>query len=282
MSGPGLRGGELVGTGGVRLLYRTWAAAPQPPRAAVMVLHGLFEHSGRYAELADAMSEAGLTTFALDLRGHGASGGRRGYVREFDDFLEDVDRFHREVERTLPGVPRFLLGHSMGGLIGLRYLEWKDPALAGAVVTSPWLPTVEEVPGWQRGLAAILDRVLPFLRIPSGLDADHLSHDPERVADYRNDPRIYSTVTPRLWRETTAAGDRVVRDGDRIDVPLLFVLAGDDRIVDTDRSLRFARSLTARDVTIAVRDGYYHEVLQEVGRAAVMAEILEWMTDRLP
>lgn len=269
------------GAGGLRLHYRAWPAGS--PRGALLVLHGLFEHSRRYTELAATMTAAGLSTFALDLRGHGGSDGRRGHVARFELFLEDVDRFRDDVAAgLLAGLPVFLLAHSMGGLIGVRYLQERDSPFAGAVITSPWLGTAVAVPGWQRGLAAVLDRVFPAFPFPSDLDADLLSHDPERVADYRDDPAIHSTVTPRLWRQVAAAADRALERVDAMDGPMLFLLAGDDQVVDTGRSLDLARSVAAGHVTIDVLDGYYHEVLQETGRAAVMARILDWLEARLP
>ena len=278
MSRPGASG-YLEGAAGTRLHYRAWPA--EAPRAVLLVLHGLFEHSRRYEELGETMAAAGIATYALDHRGHGASEGRRGHVKRFRRFIEDTDRFVEHVSHRAPdGVPRFLLAHSMGGLIGLRYLEDRQPALGGAIFTSPWLATAAHVPAWQVALAKVLDRALPVLPFPAGIDADELSHDPERVADYREDPAIFSTLTPRLWEEAARASDEVFRQKDRLQGPLLFLLAGDDRIADTDRALELARSLPGESTTVRVLDGRYHEVLQETDRTAVMAEIREWIEAR--
>ena len=279
MTGPAAgESRHLEAADGTRLHYRAWPV--DRPRAALAVLHGLFEHSGRYRELAAFMNGAGVAVFGLDLRGHGRSEGRRGHVRRFDQLVDDAARFVDAVSDGLPGVPRFLLAHSMGGLVGIRYLEERRPGVAGAVITSPWLETAAHVPAWQETLARVLDRLLPILPFPADLDPEELSHDPERVADYRDDPRIFSTLTPRLWEEVARAGDAAFERRDRLDLPLLFLLAGDDRIVRTERSLELARSLEG-DVTVEVLDGYYHEVLQEVERAAVMAAILAWLEARL-
>ena len=129
----GIRNGEgtLVGVGRLRLRYRTWEVAN--PRAAVLVVHGLAEHGGRYARFAQTLGGFGFSTFALDLRGHGLSDGRRGHAASFDCFLQDLDRFRREVEGVLDRrTPLFLLGMSMGGLIALRYLEEYDTPCAAA------------------------------------------------------------------------------------------------------------------------------------------------------
>lgn len=273
--------GYVEGVGRIRLHYRSWEA--DTPRAAVIVIHGLFEHSRRYEEFAGYMSSHGFSTFVPDLRGHGASEGRRGHARSFDILLQDLDRFRREVQGLVPvDLPLFLFGHSLGGLIGLRYLEEYDVGLRGAIMTSPWLGTAMPIPRWQVLAAAVLNRILPAFPFPFKIDPDLLTHDQERSADYRQDPQIHSTITPRLFTETSSGIELALRRGDRIRVPVLFILAGDDRIVDTDRSLAFARSLPSDDIEIEVLDGQYHEVLQEPGRVAIMAKVRGWMADRLP
>lgn len=275
---------ELAAPDGTELQYRVWPAAD--PRAAILCIHGLFEHSGRYDEFGTYMSDAGFSTFVLDLRGHGGSGGRRGYVEAFQRFIDDVGAFRRHVDASLPAgpdrLPRVLLAHSMGGLIGIRALQTRDDPWMGAVITSPWLGTAAPVPGWQKALAAVLQRIWPTAPFPAGIDPADLSHDPERVADYTADPKIYDTLTPRLWGEVQAAWDAAFREVEEIRLPALFLLAGDDRVVSTERGLALARAVPAEDVTIRVLDGYFHEVLQEKERAGVMAEIRSWIEARLP
>ena len=272
----GLNHGYLEGVGRLRLHYRTWEA-PEP-QAALLVVHGMFEHSRRYEELGRFMAGSGISTFALDMRGHGASEGRRGHARRFDVLLQDVDRFRREVQGLVePDLPLFVLGHSLGGLVALRYLEEYDAPLSGAILTSPWLGTAVPVPRWQVLLANVLDKILPAFPFPFQLDAELLTHDPERVEDYRQDPQIHSTITPRLFTEISSAIGLALRRGDRLDIPVHFLLAGDDRVVDTARSVAFVRSLQAERVSMDVLEGQYHEVLQEQDRAALLAEVREWI-----
>jgi alpha-beta hydrolase superfamily lysophospholipase len=272
--------GYMEGVRRLRLHYRTWEL--DSPEAGLVVVHGLFEHSRRYEQLAETMAPYGFSTFVLDLRGHGASEGRRGHVRSFDVFLQDLDRFRREVQGLVPvGLPLFLVGHSLGGLISLRYLEEYDVPFRGAIITAPWLGTAVDVPRWQVLASSVLTRLLPAFPFPARLDAALLTHDDERAADYRDDPLIHSTITPRLFTETATAIEQAHRRGDRIRTPILFLLAGDDQIVDTSRSLAFAQSLPVGDITIDVLEGDYHEVLQERDRAATMAEMRDWLFDHL-
>lgn len=278
--GPRQSHGYMEGVGRLRLHYRTLEV--ESPRAGLLVVHGLFEHSGRYEELAEFMAGHGFSTFMLDLRGHGSSEGRRGHAASFDLLLQDLDRFRREVQGLVPlELPLFLIGHSLGGLIALRYLEEYDPVFRAAVITSPWLGTVVPAPRWQIIAGAVLNHILPAFPFPVRLDADDLTRDPDRAADYRDDPQIHSTLTPRLFAETSSAIELALRRGERVSVPVLFILAGDDRIVDCERSLAFARALPPDRIDIELLEGHYHEVLQEPDRAATMTLIRNWIEDRV-
>lgn len=273
--------GYMEGVGRLRLHYRTLEV--EDPQGALLVAHGLFEHSRRYEELAGFMADHGLSTFMLDLRGHGNSEGRRGHARSFDVLLQDLDRFRREVQGLVSlNVPLFLIGHSLGGLIALRYLEEYDPAFRAAVITSPWLGTVMPAPRWQIIAASVLNHILPAFPFRVRLDPNDLTRDPDRVADYREDPQIHSTLTPRLFAEISSAIELALRRGERISVPVLFLLAGDDRIVNAERSLSFARALPSDRIDIELMEGHYHEVLQEPDRTATMGLIRDWIEDRVP
>lgn len=273
--------GYLEGVGRIRLHYR--ASEVQEPLAALIVVHGLFEHGRRYEEFARYMAAQGFSTFILDVRGHGASEGRRGHVRSFDVLLQDLDRFRREVQGLVPlDLPLFLVGHSLGGLISLRYLEEYEASFQGAIITSPWLGTAVDVPRWQVLAAAVLNRILPAFPFPFKLDPEQLTQDEERAADYDEDPQIHSTITPRLFTEISSAMEMALRRGDRIGVPVLFLLAGADSVVSTDRSVAFARSLPSADISVEILDDHYHEVLQERERTTVMAEIRDWIQSHLP
>jgi alpha-beta hydrolase superfamily lysophospholipase len=271
--------GKFEGVGGLHLYYRAWEAAQ--PTAGLIVVHGLSDHSGRFEDLGRRLASNRINVYAFDLRGHGVSEGRRGHATRFDFFLQDVDRFLREVESITGGaLPLFILGHSMGGLITLRYIEEYDVALQGAILTSPWLATGPSIPRWKILGAGFLDKLLPSLPIDAGIDPEYISHDPGVVTRYQEDPLVHGKITPRLFMEASAAMGLVLHRSDRIRIPLLFLLAGDDQIVDTRKSETFARTLSAPDVTIRVLSGYYHEVLNDFGSAQAVHEIRSWITGR--
>lgn len=271
--------GTLAGVAGSRVAYRTWEM-PEA-RAALLVVHGLGEHSGRYAEFGESMATRGISTFALDLRGHGLSSGRRGHVPRFGVFLEEIDRFRREVDGLAgAGVPLFLFGQSMGGLIALRYLEDWSGRFRGAVIAAPWLATAMPVPRWKVAAATALMRILPALPFRHGIDPAALSRDAGIVAAYRADPLVHRSITPRAFHEVSAAMHAVLQRHDRIRDPVLFLIPGDDRVVDSDRSLRFARAIVSADVAIRVYPGHYHELLNEPDRARFCGEIGDWILAR--
>lgn len=271
--------GVLTGVGGLRLAYRAWEVPSA--RAALVLVHGIGDHSGRYAAFAERMASCGMSTYALDLRGHGLSDGRRGHVPAFDVYLQEVDRFRREVEGLADvHVPLFLVGQSMGGLIALRYQQEYNTRFRGAVIVSPWLATAMAVPRWKVMASSLASRVLPSLPFRTGIDPANISRDPEIVEAYRADPLVHDRITPRLFTEASSAMGMAFQRSDRLDEPMLFLLAGADRIVDTERSVRFARQLRG-DTTVQVVDGAYHDLLNEQAGTAVLRQVRDWVAARL-
>lgn len=274
-------GGQFDGVRDVRLAFHAWEV-PRA-RAAIAIVHGLGEHGRRYTDLAERLAAYGFSTFSYDQRGHGISEGRRGHASQFRYLVQDLERFRRTVEGLVDlGTPLFLLGHSMGGLVALRYLEEYDSPFTGSVIISPWLATAVPIPRWKILAASAIEHVLPALPLRSGLNPEHLSRDHNVVQAYRDDPLVHDCVTPRLFNDASRAMGLVMQRGEKLRTPLLFYLAGEDRIVSTLRSNAFARALPARDVTIRIRDSDYHEILNEPGKALVIQEIRDWVAARIP
>jgi lysophospholipase len=271
--------GGITGVGGLPLVWRGHAAAA--PRAALVVVHGLGDHAGRYDDFAARMAGLGISTWAMDLRGHGRSGGRRGHVPEFGVYLQELDLFRREVERlATPAVPLFLLGHSMGGLIAIRYMEEYSGAFRGAVICSPWLATAMPVPRWKALLAPLLSRLLPTLPFRHGVRPEDLSRDPAVVEAHRQDPLVQPIITPRTFAEASRAMGRALQRSDRFTAPLLFMVGDTDRVVNADRALHFARTTSSADLTVRVLPGAFHELLLELDAHATHRQVGEWIRAR--
>ncbi len=261
---------------GARLALRRARAAGRT-RGALILLHGFGDHSGRYAETASWFAERGVSVWALDQRGHGRTPGRRGHVSRFAQFVSDVAALRKLVSGEEPA-PQLLLGHSLGAIVVLRYLETAPEGLAGAVVSSPWLAETMGVPVWRRALARVLLDVRPALPVATGLNVAHLSTDPAVGQEARSDPLYHRVMTARSYREVRQAQRAVVEEGDRIAVPLLFLLAGDDRIVSRSAAEAFARRLErAGRATVRVYDGFFHEIFHEPQRARVFRDVEQWL-----
>jgi alpha-beta hydrolase superfamily lysophospholipase len=260
---------------GQSLYLRDW---PNPAaREAVLIVHGLGEHSGRYEQLAQWFLARGYAVRSYDQRGHGRTPGQRSALRHSDDLLRDLAVVYRDYATHFGQLP-LLLGHSMGGAVTLRAVldgRVEPPAL---VLSSPALRTYESP--WMQRLATVLTRVLPNLPLRTGLTQDGLSHDPKVIEDYRNDPLCSGAITPRMADFLFRAGTSSVADAWRLKVPTLLLVAGSDKLVDPSGSRDFADGAWAtKQVTSRFFDTLYHELFNETetGRHQVLAQLAEWL-----
>ena len=254
---------------GTPLHVRHWPPSGEP-WARVLIVHGIGEHSGRYERTGRLMSEAGLDVHAFDLRGHGLSGGRRVYVRRWDDFLDDVEV--RLAALPQPGLPVVLFGHSMGALIALTYACSDRPAPDLLVLRAP--PLQARVPGWQRALAPLLGIVAPTLVLSNPISGDQLSRDPAVGVAYFADPLVQPRSTTRLGAQLFSAMKRARSELARLDVPTLVIHGGADTLVPTEVSEPLG---TLPGVERRVLPNLRHETLNEPEGPEVVAAIVEWL-----
>jgi len=271
--------GKFAGTGGVEVYWRAWL--PDNVRAVVIICHGLGEHSGRYAELAERLNQHDLAAFALDHRGHGRSGGRRGHVLSFNEYLQDLDSFRRQVDARFERLPRFLLGHSLGGLIAARYAEEYNAGLAGLILSSAALRVDVNAPAIKLALGRVMSKILPALTLGNELDPHMISHDPKVVKDYIDDPLVHDRVSARWFTEFTAAIETVQERAGAIAIPTLVMQSGDDKLVAPRGAQEFFDRLTVPDKTLKSWDGFYHEMFNEVDRQKPLELTLQWIEKHL-
>jgi alpha-beta hydrolase superfamily lysophospholipase len=265
---------------GQRLLLRDWSR--HDARGAVLFVHGLGEHSGRYDRLAAWFNQRGYAVRGYDQRGHGRSPGRRGALRHRDDLLADLAAVYHDYAHAAAQRP-LLLGHSMGGLVAARAVL--DGALAppALVLSSPALRSWES-PQMIR-LASVLGRLLPSLPLRSGLDASRLSHDPGVVAGYRGDPLRHGWITPRLADFIFREGAACIADAAELAVPTLLLVAESDELVDPAGSRAFARAAApGGQLTTRFFASLYHELFNETepGRGQVLMQLGDWLGRQLP
>lgn len=282
MAGDAMTGGGttwLTMTDGQQLFLRDWSG--RATHNAVLIVHGLGEHSGRYDALAKWFVSHGYAVRSYDQRGHGRTPGRRGALRHSDDLLRDLTAVY-ENYAIHSGRHPLLLGHSMGGLVALRAVLDGRVEPSGLVLSSPALRSFE--PLWLRRLAAVLARVLPNLPLRNGLPVEALSHDTKVVEEYRTDPLRTGWITPRLADFIFRAGASSITDAWRLRVPSLLLAAGSDRLVDPSGSRDFANGAWAtHQLTSRFFDTLFHELFNETetGRHQVLAQLAEWLR-RLP
>ena len=272
--------GTFRGRGGLELCYRRWRPEGEP-QAALAIVHGFGEHSGRYGNVTDWLVPRGYAVYGFDLRGHGRSPGPRGYVNEWAEFRQDVKAFLELVGEQEPGRPLFLLGHSMGGLIVLEYVLHYPEGLAGVIASGPVLAQAGVSP-FLMMLSKILSGILPRLTLDTKLDATAISRDPAVVGAYVDDPLVHSLGTPRLGTELTRAVEWTQAHAAEMRVPCLIVHGSADRLAPPEGSRVFYENMTLTDKERQVYEGYYHEVFNDVGKEQVLAAVEAWVEHHLP
>lgn len=258
---------------GTSLLVRHWPPIAAPPWARVLIVHGLAEHSGRWAQVGELLASRGLDVTAFDLRGFGASAGRRAWVDRWSQLHDDLEERIAAL-RTAGPEPVALYGHSLGGLIALGYVLDGRSEPDAVVLSAPALDST--IPGWKRLVAQTINRLAPTMAISNGLDATHLSHDPAVIAAYGSDPLNVHRSTVAFGVEAFREQQRVRRALDRLQVPTLVLHGGEDRIVPTPAS----EVLEGRaGVTRRVYDGIRHELHNEPEGPAILDEVVAWLRE---
>ncbi len=272
--------GSFTGAGQHTIFYRYWRPEGEP-RAVLLVAHGAAEHSGRYEGFAGYFTRRGYAVAALDHPGHGRSEGGRCRIERFDDYLVTLRQFHLRVAADFSGVPVFLVGHSMGGLISASYLLQHQGELAGCILSGPAIKTALE-PG---ALQLLLLRILSALAPGAGalqLDAGGVSRDPEVVAAYVNDPLVYHGKLPaRLVTELFSGMRRVQQRASEITLPLLLLHGAADSLTDPEGSRFLAARAGSADKTLTIYPGLYHEIFNEPERETVLADVLAFCERQL-
>ena len=257
------------------LLVRHWPAAGRA-WAAMLIVHGIAEHSGRYERTGDGFAAAGIDVTAFDLRGNGGSGGTRAFVERWSDYLDDVEGQLAAIRATAGGVPVVLLGHSLGGLIVLDYVTSGRPAPDLLVLSSPAIGST--IPGWKKALARALSGVAPTMRIKNELTGDQLSVDPAVGERYFADPLVVTTTTTRLAAEALGAQARVAVRFGALSIPTLVFNGSADTIVPPASSEPLAAIPGVRRI---VYPDLCHETLNEPSGPAVVADIVGWLRERV-
>jgi alpha-beta hydrolase superfamily lysophospholipase len=269
----------MIAKDGTPLFIRHFAAGSDP-RAYMVIVHGLCEHSGRYEQMAKFLNERGIRVTAYDQRGHGQSGGLRGHVQDFDlltdDLMQVIQKCRQQMDENLP---LLILGHSMGGLVVLRFAQRFGATVSGVIASSPALAPAVSIPPVKAALGRLMSRIRPQLTFDNQLTPEHISHDDSVVQAYISDPLVLGRVSARLFTEITKTMERTNQDAPLLSVPLLLQAAGDDRLVNPGASRKFFEQIKSSDKTLHVYPGLFHEIYNEEPsrRQQVLTDLETWL-----
>jgi alpha-beta hydrolase superfamily lysophospholipase len=270
----------LSGPSGVKLFYQRWLPEGGV-RAAVALVHGVNEHGGRYARLADELNRRGIAVHAIDLRNFGRSEGERGLILNFDEFLDDVDLLLARTAAAHPGKPLFLLGHSMGGEVVTWHVIQRQPKIDGLILSAPALLVGGKVFPFLRHLTVLFSRILPRLKIRR-MGTRFMSRDPQIIADFKSDPHVYhGKFAVRTGAEILRVIKQIRRRMEKIRVPLLIMHGTRDIVTDPSGSRELHARAASTDKTLHLYSGLYHEIFNEPERAQVIADLLTWIEKRI-
>ncbi len=270
---------SFAGVGGLKIFTRSWLPAGNP-RGVMILIHGFNAHSGYMTWPAEQFAANGLACYALDLRGRGKSEGERFYVEKFSDYLEDVDKLVSIAKAENPNLPVYVLGHSAGGVIATSYVFEHQAEIAGLICEDfaydVGLPDAVEL------ILKGVSHLAPHLHVYSLKNAD-FSRNPEAVEFMNNDPLIANESQPaETSAEMLKAADRLTENFPRFTVPVFIIHGTADRVTRPAGSQHFYDTAGSTDKTLKLYEGHYHDLLNDVDREIVMADIQSWLDQRLP
>jgi alpha-beta hydrolase superfamily lysophospholipase len=270
--------GRLAAGDGAELALRDWPVAEGPAHATVLLVHGLGEHIGRYAALAQHLNAWGHAVRGYDHYGHGRSAGPRGGLTDDSRMLDDLATVVDATRAQQPaGQPLVLLGHSLGGLVAALFVARDMRPVDALVLSSPAFDI--GLSPLQKLLVGTLPRLVPDLRVSNGLQIPYLSHDAAVCDAYRADPLCHDRICARLARFLAQGGPQVLARAGQWSVPSLLLWAGDDRLVAPAGSQSFADRAPPAVVQSQRFDGAYHELFNESDAfaAPVFARLQDWL-----
>jgi acylglycerol lipase len=264
---------------GLKIFVRSWSPE-SAPRAVVVVCHGVNSHGGQYTWVGEQFAANGLAAYALDLRGRGKSEGERFYVEDIADYVSDVAGTVALAKSRHPGVPVFLLGHSAGGVVSSVYVLENQKELAGFICES----FAFQVPAPGFALAAIkgLSHIAPRLPVLK-LKNEDFSRDPKAVEALNSDTLTWHEVQPAITVAALVRADERLRvEFPQITLPVLIMHGTEDRATVCHGSEFFYQTAGSTDKTLKLYEGHYHDLLNDIGKEAVMTDIRTWIDAHLP
>lgn len=249
-------------------------------RLALLLVHGLGEHAGRYAHVARFFNERGIAVLGIDMPGHGRSPESRGHARGLHHLFCRVEALRAQATRLFEGVPQVLFGHSMGGNVVLNYLLRRKPDVRAVIAASPWIRLPQPPPTIKVFAGRLMRYVWPSLALSNGLDPTAISGDPQVVEAYINDPLVHDRISAALGASMLDAAKFLDTYSGKVSVPLLLLHGSADRLTDWRGTSEFAERLEG-PVTFQLWEGGYHELHNDLQKQQVLQAVYEWLDTRV-
>ncbi len=265
---------RILSKDGLQMFVRCW----QPPETCgvLCIIHGLGEHSGRYSELAEFLSSKGIASFAMDLRGHGNSPGKRGHSPSYDTLMGDLEELLKLARSEFTDLPIFFFGHSMGGNLVANYMiSMNTNEVAGYILSAPWFKLAFDPPKFRLKLGRLVNRLMPSLAQGNDLNVQLLSKTEEEVVAYQKDTLVHDRITPGLFFQIIDAGMRALSASKTIGKPGLIYHGSDDQVISHDDSERFA-NFHANTKWKSIVDGF-HEPHHDTEKSDVFQLIHDFL-----
>ena len=272
--------GNFTGVKGLKIYYQAWV--PDTPKAVIQLVHGGFEHSGRYQNVVNKLLPEGYAIYADDHRGHGKSEGLRNHVDSFDEFIEDEKIFYETIKEQYPNLPIFMLGHSLGSFIALFFTEKYENLLNGLILSGTGTNPGKETSGFLKVIAKIFSKIAPKMKFNPRIDAKYLSHDPEVIINYKTDPLVYADkITARLGYEMVKNFKNLKKVIENLKINLLVQCGSEDKLIKGSEELD--EYFKMDDKTIKIYEGLYHEVYNEIekDRRIVLKDLRDWLNSHI-
>ena len=256
-------------------LYTTYYGT-EKPIGTILWIHGFAEHSGRYKDTISFFLKHNYNSLIFDLRGHGKSGGTRAYVENFNHYLKDIDAVYDDYKNEITE-PIYLLGHSMGGLITIRYLQQQDFIIPvkKAILSAPALGLKIKVPAWKEILSKIVVNIYPKIAIPTGMSGKDMTHDNKIAQEYDNDPMVLKKATAGWFEEFKKNMILANANAHKINTPTHIFMGDADPVIDPEVVKNFYNKLPKNiEKSIHFFKGFYHECFSEVGKEEVRKYVL--------
>lgn len=264
---------------GLKIFYRSWLPS-QEPRAVVVINHGVNSHGGQYLWAAVQLAAAGFSVYAIDMRGRGRSEGPRYRIDDVSEYVGDLSQLIGLAKEREPRLPVFLLGHSAGGVVACSYVLDQQDELDGLICES--FAFKVPAPAFILGFIKLLSRFLPGLPVLK-LKNEDFSRDPRAVKALNSDPLTRGEIQPAATvAALVRADERLEREFSKITLPVFILHGTADKATVPSGSQQFHRTTSSRDKTLKLYDGHFHDLLNDIGKEVVMADIVAWIGDRLP